>query len=173
MSTPMAEDLMGYERMAQEALRDVLRMALTRAASPAGLPGKHHFYITFKTQARGVAIAQRLIERYPEEMTIVLEHQFWDLKVGAAGFEVSLKFSGVPEKLVIPYRAITRFVDPHSRFGLNFEAPVDEEDVTRVVLPPRAAFAGQSVASAQTAPEEPAAQGAPASVVSLDAFRKK
>ncbi|MET0546245.1 MAG: ClpXP protease specificity-enhancing factor SspB [Caulobacterales bacterium] len=168
MGIVMAEDLMGYERMAQEALRDVLRMALMRAASPAGLPGKHHFYITFKTQARGVVIAQRLIERYPEEMTIVLEHQFWDLKVDAQGFEVSLKFSGIPERLVVPFRAVTRFVDPHSRFGLNFEPPVEEEDVTHVVLPPRAAVGGAQAQAAEDAPQSP-----PASVVSLDAFRKK
>lgn len=167
----MAEDLMGYERMAQEALRDVLRMALMRAAAPAGLPGKHHFYITFKTQARGVGLAPRLSERYPDEMTIVLEHQFWDLKVDAAGFEVSLKFSGIPERLVVPFRAVTRFVDPHSRFGLNFEPPADEEDVTHVVLPPRAAVAGQ--APQAPASEDAAPQTVAASVVSLDAFRKK
>lgn len=168
----MADDLMGYERMAQEALRDVLRMALMRAASPQGLPGKHHFYITFKTQARGVAIAERLLERYPDEMTIVLEHQFWDLKVGAADFEVSLKFSGVPERLTIPFRAVTRFVDPHARFGLNFEPPVEEDEFTQVMAPPRAAIGGQTSPTVAPPPEEDAAKPA-AAVVSLDAFRKK
>ena len=169
----MADDLMGYERMAQEALRDVLRMALMRAASPAGLPSKHHFYITFKTHARGVAIAERLIERYADEMTIVLEHQFWDLKVGAADFEVSLKFSGVPERLIVPYRAVTRFVDPHARFGLNFEPPVDDEDFTHVIAPPRAAIAVQNTPAAATPPADEESPKPAAAVVSLDAFRKK
>lgn len=169
----MADDLMGYERMAQEALRDVLRMALMRAASPQGLPGKHHFYITFKTHARGVAIAERLIERYPDEMTIVLEHQFWDLKVGAADFEVSLKFSGVPERLIVPFRAVTRFVDPHARFGLNFEAPVDEDEFTQVIAPPRAAVASQGAPIAAAPPVEDDTGKPAAAVVSLDAFRKK
>jgi len=169
----MADDLMGYERMAQEALRDVLRMALMRAASPAGLPSKHHFYITFKTHARGVAIAERLIERYTDEMTIVLEHQFWDLKVGAADFEVSLKFSGVPERLIVPYRAVTRFVDPHARFGLNFEPPVDDEDFTHVIAPPRAAIAAQNAPAAATPPADEESPKPAAAVVSLDAFRKK
>ena len=95
----MSKDLMRYDVMAQEALRGVVKQALHKAEGPGGLPGQHHFYITFRTRGRGVDIDESLMEKYPEEMTIVLEHQFWDLDISDVGFEVTLKFSGVPKYL--------------------------------------------------------------------------
>ena len=125
---PPAQDQMHYEAMAQEALRGVVKAALKRAAAPEGLPGAHHFYITFKTGAPGVSIPSHLRERFPDEMTIVLQNKFWDLEVGAAGFSVSLTFNQVPAKLQIPFAAITAFVDPAVDFGLQFQAVVAEDD---------------------------------------------
>jgi len=100
---PPAQDLMHYEAMAQEALRGVVRAALRRANAPGGLPGAHHFYLTFKTGAAGVEGPEELLSRYPDEMTIVLQHQFWDLEVGDETFGVTLKFGGRPQSLVVPY----------------------------------------------------------------------
>ena len=105
-------DMMGYEALQDVALRGVIRGALERANAPGGLPGEHHFYISFRTRAPGVTIAPDLIARYPDEMTIVLQHQFWDLRPGEAGFSVTLQFGGQPKPLTIPYAAVTRFYDP-------------------------------------------------------------
>ncbi len=123
---PPAQDLMHYEAMAQEALRGVVKAALKRAAAPGGLPGEHHFYITFKTAAPGVDIPRHLSERFPDEMTIVIQNRFWDLKVGEDGFEVGLSFNQAPARLVIPFSAITGFVDPAVNFALQFQAQADE-----------------------------------------------
>src|ERR1700761_1990623 len=120
------QDLMHYEALAQEALRGVVKAALKRAASPGGLPGAHHFYITFKTRAPGVTAPPELAERYPDEMTIVLQHQYWDLAPGETFFAVTLKFGGQPKKLSVPYAAVTRFYDPSVQFLLQFEAPEAE-----------------------------------------------
>src|SRR5579875_994199 len=117
-----SRDLMRYDLMAQAALRGVVRQALQRAASPQGIPGDHHFYISFQTHAPGVTVPEELSERYPDEMTIVLQHQFWELTPGESGFSVVLRFGGQPRKLVIPYAAITRFHDPSVPFALQFEA---------------------------------------------------
>ncbi len=117
----MADDMIGYDQLMQDALRSVVRAALQEAANPRGLPGKHHFYITFRTHAPGVIIPDHLRARYPDEMTIVLEHQFWDLEVYADRFRVILKFSGQPQPITIPLAAITRFFDPSVKFGLQFE----------------------------------------------------
>jgi len=159
--------MIGYESLMQDALRSVVRAALQEAASPRGLPGKHHFYITFRTHAPGVVIPDHLRARYPDEMTIVLEHQFWDLEVYADRFRVILKFSGQPQPITIPFRAITRFFDPSVKFGLQFEhQPLDEA---------RMASGDDAMPAApREAPAEPppAASGDSA-VVSLDAFRKK
>ena len=122
---PPAQDQMHYEAMAQEALRGVVKAALKRAAAPEGLPGAHHFYITFKTSAPGVAIPPHLKERFPDEMTIVMQHKYWDLKVSEDYFEVGLSFSQVPAHLHIPFSAITAFVDPAVDFALQFH--VDAE----------------------------------------------
>jgi len=148
-------DLMGYETLTQDALRGVVRLALKRAASPPGLPDPHHFYISFKTRAAGVSIPSDLVAKYPDEMTIVLQHQFEDLAPGETFFSVTLTFGGAPRGLSIPYTAITRFYDPSVQFLLTFEAPE----------PPEAAAETPPVA-AEPAGDQP-------KVVSLDQFRKK
>ena len=155
----VAEDLMHYDEMAQEALRGVIRKAL-EVAKNEGLPGEHHFYISFRTGAPGVSISPKLRAQYPEEMTIVLQHQFWDLDVREDGFSVVLTFNKIPETLVIPYSAVHAFFDPSVQFGLQFEV------------------ATPATKEAEPEPEVPLATEAPApkaegEVVSLDAFRKK
>lgn len=116
----MTKDILRYDLMVQDALKGVVRKILSEAGRD-GLPGEHHFYITFRTTAPGVRLSQRLREKHAEEMTIVLQHQFWDLNVSDHSFEVGLSFSGVPERLLIPYDAITTFFDPSVQFGLKFE----------------------------------------------------
>jgi uncharacterized protein len=116
----MPLDLIRYDILAQEALRGLVRNVLADAAK-RGLPGDHHFYVSFDTTMEGVRLSARLREQYPEEMTIVLQHQFWDLKVGAESFEVGLSFGGVPERLLVPFEAITGFRDPSVQFALQFE----------------------------------------------------
>ena len=122
----MAEDLIRYDLLVQDALRGVVRRVLTDAARE-GLSGEHHFYISFRTEAPGVRMSQRLREKYPQDMTIVLQHQFWDLGVTEHSFEVGLSFSGVPERLLIPFDALTGFFDPSVQFGLKFELQEDGE----------------------------------------------
>src|SRR5207302_3249739 len=123
----MSVDHIRYDILAQDALRSVLRRVLSDAAKN-GLPGEHHFYISLDTNAPGVRISPRLHAQYPDEITIVLQHQFWDLKVGEDQFEVGLSFGGVPEHLVVPFGAIRRFFDPSVQFGLLFETGVAAED---------------------------------------------
>lgn len=117
-----SESMINYEALAQEAMRGVVRSVLIEAAEK-GLPGDHHFYISFDTLAPGVILSKRLREKYAEEMTIVLQHRFWDLIVTDKRFEVKLTFDGVPERLVVPFKAIRVFFDPSVRYGLQFEAP--------------------------------------------------
>ncbi|OZA65598.1 MAG: hypothetical protein B7X78_04870, partial [Sphingomonadales bacterium 39-62-4] len=122
------DSLIPYDEIVQEALRAVVGRVLGQVATTGGsLPGAHHFYITFKTGAPGVDIPQRLRERFPDEMTIVLQNKFWDLKVDVDHFSVGLSFNQIPSTLVIPYSAITAFVDPAVDFGLQFQAVVDDE----------------------------------------------
>jgi len=116
----MAKDLIRYDLLVQDALKGVVRQILSEAAKN-GLPGDHHFYISFATDHPGVRLSQRLREKYPQEMTVVLQHQFWDLGVTEHAFEVGLSFSGIPERLLIPFDAITGFFDPSVQFGLKFE----------------------------------------------------
>ena len=116
----MPTDLIRYDLQVQDALRGVVRKVLADAARD-GLPGEHHFYITFRTNAPGVTISSRLREQYPDEMTIILQYQFWDLRVDDEGFEVGLHFKNIPERLQIPFDAITGFYDPSVQFGLKFE----------------------------------------------------
>lgn len=116
----MATDHVRYDLLVQEALRGVLRTVLTDAAKN-GLPGEHHFFITFDTCAEGVRLSQRMRAQYPKEMTVVLQHQFWDLTVTEESFEVGLSFGGVPERLVIPFASVKGFFDPSVEFGLQFE----------------------------------------------------
>jgi hypothetical protein len=125
MSDDTPDSLIPYDEIVQEALRAVVGRVLGEVQSGGGtLPGNHHFYITFKTAARGVNIPPHLHERFPDEMTIVLQNKFWDLAVGEDGFEVGLSFNQVPTKLSIPFSAITAFVDPAVDFGLQFQASV-------------------------------------------------
>ncbi len=156
----MADDLMRYDLMAQEALRGVVREAL-KVARDKGLPGEHHFFISFHTDAPGVEISDRLHKQYPEEMTIVLQHQFFNLDVRDEDFSVDLTFNKIPESLKIPYVAIRGFFDPSVQFGLQF--PVEKTA--------KPANAGTEPAAAE--PGAPAPSNAPGEVVSLDSFRKK
>ena len=166
----MADDMIGYELLMQDALRSVVRAALQEAASPRGLPGKHHFYITFRTHGAGVIIPEHLRARYPDEMTIVLEHQFWDLEVYPDRFRVILKFSGQPQPITIPLAAITRFFDPSVKFGLQFEQPSNDE--ARMASGDDSGHpAPRDVPAAATDAQDAPTDGS--SVVSLDAFRKK
>ena len=121
----MPDSLIPYDEIVQEALRAVVGRVLGSIAEGGGLPGEHHFYITFKTQVPGVDIPQRLIERFPDEMTIVIQNRYWDLTVDAQRFSVGLSFNQVPSKLVIPYSAITGFHDPAVNFELRFQATED------------------------------------------------
>ncbi|MCW2275262.1 hypothetical protein GJ654_14660 [Rhodoblastus acidophilus] len=190
----MSKDLIRYDLQVQDALRGVVRKVLADAARD-GLPGDHHFYITFRTHAPGVKLSNRLREQYPEEMTIILQYQFWDLKVDEIGFEVGLHFKNVPERLIVPFEAIAGFYDPSVQFGLKFEAQAegDEDDdsdeeaiefgpvanpprpVPREAEKPRGA---ESKATAAEKSDEPAeadekAGDEGAKIVSIDAFRKK
>lgn len=116
----MADDLIRYDLLVQDALRGVVRKVLSDAAHN-GLMGEHHFYVSFRTEAPGVRISQALREKYPQDMTIVLQHQFWDLSVTEHAFEVGLSFSGVPERLLVPFDALSGFFDPSVQFGLKFD----------------------------------------------------
>lgn len=123
MSDTAPDSLIPYDEIVQEALRAVVGRVLRQIEqSGAMLPGAHHFYITFKTRAPGVSVPPHLRERFPDEMTIVLQNKFWDLKVGDDGFSVGLSFNQIPAKLTVPYAAITAFVDPAVDFGLQFQA---------------------------------------------------
>ena len=122
MSEELPDSLIPYDEIVQEALRAVVGRVLGEVEETGGLPGNHHFYITFKTQASGVDIPRHLVERFPDEMTIVLQNKFWDLKVDSRHFEVGLTFNQVPAHLVIPFGAITAFVDPAVNFALQFQA---------------------------------------------------
>ncbi len=120
-------DQIRYDLLTQQALRGVVRSVLADAAKK-GLPGDHHFFITFDTHAEGVRMSERLRAQYPEEMTVILQHQFWDLTVSDTAFEVGLSFGGITERLYIPFDAITAFVDPSVQFGLQFEEVVEGQE---------------------------------------------
>jgi hypothetical protein len=173
----MAEDHIRYDILAQEALRGVMRKVLAEVAR-TGLPGSHHFFITFLTGAPGVRISPRLRERYPEQMTIVIQFQYWDLKVTETGFEIGLSFSDVPEKLEVPFAAVRGFYDPSVNFELEFDVKSEPVAVVEPVRPvavekpaPKKAEPKEKPASPKSAPS--ADEGKSADVVSLDAFRKK
>src|ERR1700742_1283128 len=123
----MTVDYIRYDILTQDALRSVVRTVLTDAATK-GLPGEHHFFISFDTRADGVILSPRIKAQYPKEMTIVLQHQFWDLTVTSDRFEVGLSFGGVRERLIVPLRAITAFADPSVQFALQFAALSDGEE---------------------------------------------
>ena len=127
MSEEPPESLIPYDEIVQDALRAVVGRVLGEVEQSGGLPGDHHFYITFKTRAPDVAIPKHLMERFPDEMTIVIQHRFWDLKVEEDGFSVGLSFSGAPATLQIPFAAVTQFHDPAVEFALTFQANAAEE----------------------------------------------
>jgi len=186
----MATDHIRYDILAQAALRGVVRTVLADVAKK-GLPGEHHFKITFATAAPGVRLSERMRSQYPDAMTIVLQHQFWDLAVDDDGFSVGLSFGGVPERVTVPFEAVTAFFDPAVQFGFQFETlerqATDDQsagakavDKAPAAAMPAPAAPGKPDALPTPAPAEPAAPPVPptadgggAEVVRLDRFRKK
>lgn len=180
----MAEDEIRYDLLTQNALRGVVRDVLNQIKRE-GLPGEHHLYIAFDTRAEGVSISKRLKEQYPEEMTIVLQYQFWDLAVSDDRFEVKLSFSNVPERLVVPFSAVKAFYDPSAQFGLQFSKPGAANDSARQhmasALPDLVGDQPEEGRNTDTTPEESTESETadvimsrpPAEVVQLDSFRKK
>lgn len=185
----MTVDYIRYDILTQDALRAVVRTVLADAAAK-GLPGDHHFFISFDTRAEGVGLSPRLRAEYPTEMKIVLQHQFWDLIVTERAFEVGLSFGGVPERLVVPFPAITRFEDPCARFDIQFVRIVEDDEAAgeaepaapaRRDRPPAAVPAGsaapkpapQPTAKPNAQPDATPEPSTGAEVVRLDRFRKK
>ena len=186
-----------YDLLTQQALRGVVRNVLAEAAKKKSLPGDHHFYISFDTTAEGVRMSERLHLQYPKQMTIILQHQFWDLSVNERGFEVGLSFGGIPEKLSIPFEAVSGFFDPSVQFGLQFEevtegeerqSPANAQDKPvnnkkKRATPPLPAVALAPTLPIKAAPAElksetksepkPDKPGSGGEVVPLDRFRKK
>lgn len=193
-------DHIRYDLLTQQALRGVVCTVLADAAKK-GLTGDHHFYISFNTQADGVRLSQRLREQYPDEMTIILQHQFWDLSVSDEAFEVGLSFGGVPERLVVPFEAVNGFFDPSVQFGLQFEPvgegqdnaapavgaeskqvdskkrnesrPETRQDTKQEPRKQPGRSSVPTVAPANPEPPEPPKPASGAEVVRLDRFRKK
>jgi hypothetical protein len=158
----MTEDLIHYPTLIDQAMRGVVRDVLRRVQS-SGLPGEHHFYISFSTTYPGVNISEQLKARYPKEITIVVQHQFWDFRVDEQSFQVTLSFGGVPEKLVVPFAALTAFADPSIKFGLQFQqSELSEVEIigTDITLEP------------VTLSAQPTSDNS-AEIISLDSFRKK
>jgi hypothetical protein len=157
----MVQDLFDYPQMVQTALRGVVREALARTARE-GLRGAHHFYVSFRTHVSGVVLPDYLLDQYPEEMTIILQHQFWELEVGDQEFSVTVSFQNRPEQLTIPFAAVTSFADPSVKFGLQFELPAAKLH-DAAALPAKIPV--------DEAEKPPPRQ--PAEIVTLDKFRKK
>jgi hypothetical protein len=179
----MGADLIRYDLLVQDALRSVVRKVLADAARD-GLRGEHHFNISFKTHAPGVNLPATIKQRYPDEMAIILQHEFWDLAVGADHFEVSLNFSRKPERLSVPFDAITGFSDPSVPFGFKLEPRSSEParpatpavapapaPAAKTLKPPAKSEAGPKLVEPKAA-DKPA-EGGETKVVSIDAFRKK
>jgi len=171
----MAKDFIGYQALTDAALRGVVREALRRVEKQ-GLVGAHHFRITFKTGFPGIEIPDFLREQYPDEMMIILQHQFWGLKVKENHFEVTLSFKKVPATLVIPFAALTQFADPGVSFGLQFREVGEDGELKPLSAPAPTPLTQPSKAEQPAVPAEPGEEkppAAPGEVVSLDAFRKK
>ncbi len=181
------EDLIRYDILTQDALREVIRKVL-QEVSTSGLPGEHHFFITFRTDHPGVRLSTRMRERYPEEMTIVIQHSFWDLKIRDTYFEIDLSFDDILERLRIPFSSLKGFFDPHVNFGVQFDSDFAEEDEgendiqvvieTEIVedtenLPTLAQSREVSKASESKDIPSKDDEGESAEIVSLDQFRKK
>ncbi len=156
---PRPDSLLPYDTWTEEALRHVVVRALAHVGAE-GMPGEHHFYVSFRTDRPGVSLPARLLAQYPHEMTIVLQHQFWDLQVDEPGgwFTIGLSFGGIPSTLTVPFNAVTAFADPHVQFGLRFRPPGEEAANDDPEL---------------NEPTPPATPSEAPQVVSLDAFRKK
>ena len=192
-------DHIRYDLLTQQALRGVVRNVLSEAAKK-GLPGEHHFYVSFDTQAEGVRLSDRLKAQYPEQMTIILQHQFWDLEVDEDSFSVGLSFGGVPEKLHVPFEAIKGFFDPSVQFGLQFEEvgetegqpvagnaakeaardggkdgakPAVKKLPSAAPVTPKPAAPAPAASEAAEKPDDPDKPSGGAEVVRLDRFRKK
>lgn len=163
MSDDAPESLIPYDEIVQDALRAVVGRVLREVEQTGALPGDHHFYITFNTRIPGVSIPRHLSERFPEEMTIVIQHRFWDLKVEEDGFTVGLSFGGVPSTLVVPFASVTQFHDPAVEFSLTFHANVAEDAIEDHEAAENDAPLGE---------KEPAADDG-SNVVSVDFTRKK
>jgi hypothetical protein len=187
----MATDHIRYDILAQAALRGVVRTVLEDAAKK-GLPGEHHFKITFNTAAPGVRLSERMRAQFPEAMTIVLQHQFWDLVVADEAFEVGLSFGGIPERLAVPFDAVTAFYDPAVQFGFQFEtldsqtldSPAADDPNTAVKATDRATGPAVRLPAQNKTDVPPAAAQSKSDpdtgggsgggeVVRLDRFRKK
>jgi hypothetical protein len=181
----MAADHIRYDLLTQDALRGVVRDVLKDAAKN-GLPGDHHFYISFDTGAEGVKISSRLREQHPKDITIILQYQFWDLQVSAEAFEVGLSFNGVPEKLLVPFSAVKGFFDPSVQFGLQFETVDPEAEAEPAADQNDNARQPVAAPVAEAEPSAPVAKGPrlvepkvdikpdkTGEVVRLDRFRKK
>ena len=173
----MPEDLMRYDQLAQAALKGVVREAL-RKVEKTGLPGEHHFFIQFNTRFPGVSIGERLSQKYPREMTVVIQHQFFNLQVLEDRFQVELSFDNIPEKLVIPFASVKGFLDPAVQFGLQFEVAATED---ALVAEPKveskskleAKLKSISKTEKEDLPKDDDVISEKPNVVSLDAFRKK
>lgn len=164
--TVTTESLIPYEDYVQSALRSVVARVL-KSVETGGLPGQHHFYIAFKTRYPGVQLPKALLEKYPDEITIVLQNRFWDLAVHDDRFEVSLSFNQVPAHIVVPYAALIGFVDPAVNFGLQFQPPeAEEEDLAEEA-------AAEPESEAASAPEADAPDEGGSNVITLGRFRKK
>jgi hypothetical protein len=164
MSDETPESLIPYDEIVQDALRAVVGRVLREVEQSGGLPGEHHFYITFKTRNPGVSIPKHLLERFPDEMTIVIQHRFWDLKVEEDSFTVGLSFGGVPATLHVPFAAVTQFHDPAVEFALTFHADAAEQ-------PSEEHEAAENDPSEAEAPAKKPDDGS--NVVSVDFTRKK
>lgn len=176
------DETIDYPGLIDNAMRNVVREAIVQVKQ-YGLPGDHHFFVSFLTNHPGVEISPMLKQRYPDEMTIVIQHQFWDLEVWDDAFTVTLSFSNIPEKLVIPFDALTAFADPSIKFGLQFHArntsdmdDFDEQDEEKVSCPATGRKPNQAPPSASFDEEPPSDDHPPANdtkVLSMDQFRKK
>ncbi len=173
----MNEPDIDYPALIDHAMRMVVKTAITQIAALTYLPGEHHFFISFMTQHPGVELSPALRARYPEEMTVVIQHQFWDLEVTDTQFSITLSFNNIPEKLVVPFVAMTAFADPSIKFGLQFHSRDWEEDSDEGVHCPATGRTGREMPPEASFDEEPPSQANPpandSKVLSMDAFRKK
>ncbi len=173
----MPEDLMRYDQLAQSALKGVVREAL-RKVEKSGLPGEHHFFIQFNTRFPGVSIGERLSQKYPREMTVVIQHQFFNLQVFEDRFQIELSFDNIPEKLVIPFASVKGFLDPAVQFGLQFEVASTEDVLSaEPKVEPKSKLETKPKSTSKSVkddvPKDDEAVAEKPNVVSLDAFRKK